>query len=644
MAQFVVPTIFTAVNQYSSQVVAMSRDTNKFSQQLTALDGKVNAVFSRLGGTVKNATKTLLAYGEAALIIEGTINSGRAIMDYQDEIANLSAVTGASGSKLELFKKEIEAVAEATKKSTVEVAQAFTNVDNNMPQFHDNAIALAEVTKQSIILAKASRDEVGPSAEFLTSSMNRFGLGADAAAASVDALASGAIVGSSRVKETTEALQMFGSTAANIAHITFAEAVALTELGSKFEKGSEEGTRLNGILTYMSTLKFSSAASEFRALGVDVNKVSNTSLPLIDRLKEVSKIMNGPKDKANKALFDVFGVRNEKMAAGLFANIEQADKIFAAVGKVGTAEKMAAINTNTLSGSVNQLGAAWITEITTSGKASSAVSVITGTVRFLTNHIDGLLTAVEIGVGLFASWKIGIWGFQKALFAYRFSIGIASALTKTFAVNCFSSEAGMYGMATGAFFLERGLMASLGIIGLVSAAIGVLVLNLDDDFDSMSNVTKGMDKFSNGFKQVREPINQATLAMQEYNKAVDKYSDFQTFKAHKEYMHDKGFFHGAAFDIYNAFKHPVFSSMNGGNADFTPKKEDYFNNLADTSQIQSEYIEGVTPGQAQTTFSPRDTEHNLNISINNNSGNEVSVQQNGAPMNIFYPSTINRNR
>ena len=629
MAQFVVPTIFTAVNNYSTQVAAMSRDTATFSTRLNSLNDRVNTVFGSIGGRVKGAAKQLLAYGEAALLIEGTMASGKAITEYQDEIANLSAVTGASGAKLDLFKSKITEVGKATKKSSVEVAQAFTNVDNNMPQFHEDAAALAEVTKESIILAKAGRMELGPSAESLTLSMNQFGLGANYAKTAIDALAGGAVAGSSKISETSEALQVFGSVAANVAKVTYAESVAIVEMASKFEKGAEAGTRIRNILLDMTNVKFGPAAKEVRALGVDLDKVSNRDLPFIDRFTELSKIKDNP-----QAMEKLFEKRNVALASGLFSVMNNYNKVLASTSKVGTAEKMAAINTDTLSESVKQLGAAWVTEITTSASSDAGLTVLTGTVRFLTDHMGGLVTTLEIGLGLWAGWK-------TAVFAYNVYVGIAAALTTdlTLALSGNAVAWKVSGIAARALAIDLASVgaafhSALGPLGLVAGAVLAIANEFSIANDKAEFFANGLKTTKNGIEQLQAPITQQTQALLQYNKAMTEYREKQAQQA---------------FDIYEREHHPYktfFSELipftRGKAAKEAAIPIPQLRDFGDTTGAQKEYLPDYTPGQAQTADSGNHSPVVVNVYTHvDKNGNVTTTQdKNGSPIPVSYGSTV----
>lgn len=655
-----VQTIFSALDQYSGKVAVMGANTNAFSEKINVLNARIDRTFNKfIPASLGKATKTLLAYGEAAIFIEGAMKSGKAVLDYETEIANLSAVTGATGHTLDVFKTKIVEVAAATKKSSIEVAKAFTNVDNNMPQFHTNATALTEVTKQSIILAKAGRMELGPAAESLTMSMNQFGLGADKAAEAVDILAAGAVAGSSRISETTEAMQKFGAAADQVIKISFAESVALVELASKFEKGSEAGTKARNILLDMANVKFGPAAKEVRGMGVDISRVVDESLPLYDRLKELSKIKSNP-----EVMEKLFDKRNITVASGIFSVLDKYPDLLEKIGQKGLAEKMAITNTDTLNESVNQLVAAWETEITTSNKVGFGLNALKGTIRFVTDHMDGLVTVVASAATVFYGWKIAVWGvagaaniFKYSLIALNYTTSISSALMGYYRSSMFATEAGMLGMAHAAAIAKVGFIGMLGPIGLVIGVLSLFALAASDDFDETERLSHGLDKTKNGFKQIKEPINQATIALQHYNAAMDDYNSLTNLDAHRRYAYGKGYWHGVAVDMKEWIPfigHPGLMSTElmkdfGGfkSEQFLPNKADFPG--LDSAQFQKEYlpIEGngkqaQTDTKGETSYVQPDVIVNLYANVDK-AGN-ITLSPHGSGLNLPFIGTTNAKR
>ena len=516
----IVPTVFTAVDRYSTNVNNMSRATAFFQ------------------GRLASAVKTLAAYGEAAIAIEGVLKTGKEILAYETEIQNLGAVTGATGYKLEQFKENITQVAHETKRSAADVAEAFTNVDNNMPQLHDYPDQLAEVTKNSILLAKAARLELGPAAEFLTMSMNQFGLSADQAKMAVDALAGGAVAGSSKIAETAEALQVFGTVAANMTNATFQESVALVELVSKFEKGSEAGTKLRNILIDIANIKNNSHADEFKAMGVNLDFVSNKAISLGERLKEASKIVS-----SSKAMEDLFDKRNVAVAYGLLSSVNRYDSIYEATQKVGRADEMAAKNTDTLVESVKQLGAAFTTEIATAGTTEVVLKSLEGATGFLTNHMGGLLDIVyEVAIG-YGIYKTAMFAATTATKINAFWVGVQARKQGEANIMLWRHTQTTKGWSVANAVMKLSMWETTAAVAGLSLVLGSLISDYNMTIEKQKILDGAMRNDKNGNeilpktlsdKEVQKGLYKAALIQerkdineQTVNEQLDKMHPFQ---------------------------------------------------------------------------------------------------------------------
>lgn len=557
MPQYIIPTIFTAVNGIGATVVQMNNQLNGLALHAERANVAINSMTPSFGG-VGRAVKSMAPYLIAGGVIAAAALSGKALVDYQTEISNLSAVTGATGEQLEKFKGQIEGVAKdkQIKRSMVEVAQAFTAVDNNLPELHQFPDQLAEVTKQVIILAKAGRMELQPAAEAMTMTMNQFGASSKDAAHMIDVMAAGAVYGSSRIAETAEALQKFGAVAKNTLGITFEESVALVELGSKFEKGAEGGTRLRNILLQLAIIKLHpEMMQQMTEMGVNMERVTSPLVRLSDKLKELSKI------EGNKELMALFGEkRNVSMLSGLFAQVDRLPKITQGLKAVGLAAQMAEKNTDNIAGSVQQLVAAWDNMIITSGQANAGLAIVNSTIKFATDHLEALISTVVIVGESFLLVKGVIFTTTKAVAAFNFVVGLCAAGNTALEMSAYKSAAGMTGLAIATGIAEIGMGNFLGIIGLASAAIAVYanhvsIANKKEAFlNGQIKVTK------DGFEQVVAPINNATIALKEYNLAVEEYDKKQNEIAFEKYMWKN---HPRQMATDKMFAHPLDNIFGG---------------------------------------------------------------------------------
>jgi TP901 family phage tail tape measure protein len=495
---FVIPSIFTAVDRFSGPLGIMGRATQSFNDR------------------VGMATTKLLAFGEAAALIGGVGFLGKSVMDYESELHNLKALTGVSGDEFVKFKDTIEDVAHSTRRSSVEVAGAFTTIANAMPELLDSAVGLGKVTDASITLAKAARMELTPAAESLTTILNQFGQSADYAAKAVDMMAAGSKYGSAEINDLSASITEFGAQA-KLAGVSLQESIGLTELVSKFRKGSQAGTELRNVLLYMDTLKVQDpkALADLNRLGVNMSLVANKAIPLADRFKELSKIGHD-----DAAMFHVFGKENLAMAANILTNVDALKPLVDNIGEVGNAQRMAGENSSTLSNRLIELKNVLVTSVTSSKGAELGLAAFTGVVVFLTDHMDGIVLLAESFLAVWSAVKL----VTAATWAFNFAEGAAAVLTgrlnNLFVVNAASAR----GAAAAIWLMEAPLVTILGPVLLVGTALGLLNSIMDSTYNTTTELNGQFQETRDGFRQIKPPITEATYALEQYNKAVDDYN------------------------------------------------------------------------------------------------------------------------
>jgi TP901 family phage tail tape measure protein len=490
---FTIPTYFTAVDQITPTMRGMGASLEGFAMKAERGLDRSERAFRKLTPALGDASKQMLSMVGTAAITAGIFAGGafsvKSIMDYETELANLQAVTGASGKDFDTFKGKIKDVAIETQTSSVAVAKAFTAIANNQPELLKNADALAMVTKSSIILAQASKMELQPAGEALTQILNQYGKGAAEAARTVDILAAGSVAGSSEIRDTADAIQKFGTVAAN-AGIKINESVALVELSSKFEKGAEAGQKLRNILIMMSTAKVQDpkAVADMKRLGVNMDVVSDKALPLSVRLKEMAKVAHD-----DAAVFHIFGKENQALATGVLSTADNFNEMLKAVETSGMAQKMADKNNSTLAISLERLKDRWVTLITTSDSASSGLNVFNSIVQWLSKNLDTVVTIGASVLTVFGAW----WALMKvvriSLIAYNVGLGIYNALTGTATVytEAQTIASGAQAVATGVMTAAQwalNVAMDANPIGLVIVAVAALaagIMYLKNQYDSL---------------------------------------------------------------------------------------------------------------------------------------------------------------
>ena len=186
----------------------------------------------------------LAAFAGVAGILKGfSIGS-----NFESAMADLSAITGATGEDLRFLKGAALDMGQAANLGAAETAEAFKLVASAKPELLKNVKALAQVTEQVLLLSNASGVDLREASLVTAESLNQFGAGAKEAARFVNVLAAGSKLGASEVGETGRAIVNVGVVAKR-AGLNFEETnAAIQVLAQAGIKGGRSGRQLKGVL------------------------------------------------------------------------------------------------------------------------------------------------------------------------------------------------------------------------------------------------------------------------------------------------------------------------------------------------------------------------------------------------------------
>jgi TP901 family phage tail tape measure protein len=143
--------------------------------------------------------------------------------------ANLSAKTGLAGESLAIMVERAKELAGATTQTAASILDAAEQVEGLVPRLGGNAEAIAEVTRQAVILAEATGDELQPSVFAVGQALAQFGGDALDAARYANALVAAAQSGAAEVQDLAGQFERVGPAAAR-AGVSFEQTLAAMEL------------------------------------------------------------------------------------------------------------------------------------------------------------------------------------------------------------------------------------------------------------------------------------------------------------------------------------------------------------------------------------------------------------------------------
>lgn len=284
------------------------------------------------------ATTAIASFTGVFLGLKQTITD---FNEYQAKVANLSALTGLKGDDLDWISKRAKELSTTITEEGVRITQgadvivdAFTKMGSAKPELLNDKEALAETTKQAIILSEAAKMELAPAVDGLALTMNQFGAGAKEASRYVNVLAAGSKAGAAEIPDISAAIVKFGA-AAKTANVSVEESVGLIEaLSEKGIKGEIAGTGLKTML-----VKMMAGADEFNPKVVGMQQ----------SLENLSKA-----NLSAAELTKMFGLENFTVVKSLIDSKDRVNELTKAVTGTNVAYEQANINTDTNAAKLEQ--------------------------------------------------------------------------------------------------------------------------------------------------------------------------------------------------------------------------------------------------------------------------------------------------
>lgn len=263
-------------------------------------------------------------------------------------LADLSAITGTTGAKL----KEIEGYARENAKtfggSAAESTESYKLILSKLtPEIAKVPSALKAMGKEASVTSKLMGGDTVAATEVLTTAMNQYQVSmkdpiqaAKEMAKMNNVMAASAKEGSAELPQIAQALEQSGL-AAKTANVSFEETNAFIQvLDKNGKKGAEGGVALRNVMATLSEGRFlpKDTKKALTEAGVDINKLTDNSVSLSERLKPLKGIMN---DQA--LVTKLFGKENSNAAIAMVAGIGEAERLTKAVTGTNTAYEQAAI-------------------------------------------------------------------------------------------------------------------------------------------------------------------------------------------------------------------------------------------------------------------------------------------------------------
>lgn len=445
------------LKEINAQLDQNNTKLKMFSDQMKrdkmSVGGYTDAINKAKFGLLNFASALGVATGIYAFTnaLKGAFN---VISDNEDAFASLSAITGLTGEKFEVFKTAITNTANELKVSSTDVAEAAEKIASAQPKLLENADALAEVTKQAIILNKAIKGDLTETSLALVGVMNQFGFSGEEAARVINVLAAGSKAGAATVTQLNESMTKSGAVA-SIQGIKLEELTgAIETLGEKAIFGADAGTALRNIFLKMGSLDSLpiKATKELEKYGVNTAIVTDKTLSLEERLKELSKIAGD-----STAIMRVFGTENATAASVLLNNLDTYGKMTDAVTGTNVANEQMAINTDTVSSKIEELGAKWDNLVIEWASGNDVGEDVKDVLTFITDNLEEIIKSVVLGVKAWILYKSTLTLVNNA----------GTGMFQMFKNLATGAKGAQFSVGT----LVKGLTGMLGIVAILAPLI-----------------------------------------------------------------------------------------------------------------------------------------------------------------------------
>jgi TP901 family phage tail tape measure protein len=355
---------------------AVEAQTGAFSKGVTDLKNYALGFFG-----VVAATQALVAG------IKATFNT---IADFDKSLSGVSALGGE-------YADNIDALAEAAR--TAGTAFGFTANESIKAV---DALARAGLTTQQIIgggltgaltLAAAGGIQLESAAETAASALTQFGLSGADVNRVADALVGGANAAQGGVDELRQALNQSGLVASQFGLSLENTVGALTTFASAGLLGSDAGTSFRSMLLRLAKPTKESAEA-MENFGLELFDAQGNFVGVEEAADQLQKGLGGLTEETRlNALATIFGQDAIRAANVLYEQgAEGVAKFTAEVSKSGEAQRVAAEQTDNLTGDIDRAGATWEAFVLSVENGSGGISTA---IRAVVNSFSDLITSLE---------------------------------------------------------------------------------------------------------------------------------------------------------------------------------------------------------------------------------------------------------
>jgi TP901 family phage tail tape measure protein len=455
---------------------------NKIDKGLDGIGKKTSGLGGLFNTSLLNINQFSTAITHVNEGLQQIISPGA---NFQQQMAEVSAITGIVGADLELLATKSREIGTSTGLGASKAAEGFKLLASNLGDIGiDNLISLND---KVITLSKAASIDLPSAADVVSATLNQFNLKVSDSAKIVDILAAGAKYGAAEIPDLAQSLKVAGATASAAGVDLQSTVAALEVLSQNALKGSEAGTGLRNVMLKLQTSDMLPPGINLKADG------------LVKTLAKMQPVLSDTTYMAK-----VFGAENINAAQILIKNAAAVEEMNKNVGELGVSQQQAAINSNTYNNTMAKIKATF---------EDFGIAVFNATEKFLPliQSTAGLFDLFGKIGPMFTLLNQGATKLPGLL--TRLWTGIVSLGTTLPAL-----WAGLVSAATATWTFTAALLANpitwvvVGVIGLI-AAIYLLIKH----WETVKNAVRGfIDYAMNGLGRFGGYLRNFVLTVAQY--------------------------------------------------------------------------------------------------------------------------------
>lgn len=522
------------LNQLTEGRISSMREINRQLASEAQRLKEIAPLHQRIANEIGNTVRTLTQYAVAGSLVYGVASglsaAGKAIVEYDQSMKDLQAITGATQLELQALGNEIRKVAVETRYGMTEVAEGAKVIG----QAGYDASQTIQVLGATMELAQGTISDVDATADLLTTTLMSFRKTAGDAAGTADIMAAAINKSKLDIEKLRTVFNYIGPVAMD-AGISMQEATAaLMLLANNGMKASTIGTSLRNLFSQLASPS-AKLKGYFKDDADALERLTSTTTPLIERFMILNEKLG-----TNSNLYPIFGLRAAGAASILTTMTGSLKELEESLYVMGTAADMADIQMEGLGNRLANLKtAAEVFAVSATTTASSifselvlglqqvisfltefadgAVGNAITTVALLTGGIAALVTVVKV-LGTWLAWCAGGTALGGVITAMRSAALGTGALAASMGTATLASKAMtvvLGGLSTALTFLAaHPVIAAFIAIGTAVGAATVAIVAMKDEAKSAdAEVTKLVEHMS----QQKDILSRSLTANEKLN-------------------------------------------------------------------------------------------------------------------------------